>query len=464
MTEATEVIVDPASFRDPCGFIFERDQCKLRQVNECYAAHYDHLMASGLYDELVGAGLLIPHDELPLDERATEDGYKVLRPAQLPLVSYPYEWSFSQLRDAALVTLEIARRALAKGMMLKDASAYNVQLFRGRPVLIDTLSFQRYQQGQPWAAYRQFCQHFLAPLALMSRIDVRLNQLLRIHLDGVPLDLASRLLPWRTKFNLPLGLHIHAHSRIQRRHAQATAAKKTAALSRRNFEAIIAGLQSAVAGLRWNASGTEWADYYATGHNYGADGLEAKESVVRKLICRVAPGRVWDLGANNGRFSQIAAECGAETVVAWDIDPACVENNYRQVIASRNTVIHPLLLDLANPTPGVGWANRERSSFAERGPVDLTLALGLVHHLAIANNSPLQHIAAYLAALTKSLILEWVPKEDSQVQRLLASREDIFPDYSQRHFEDVFRRYFNLQHSAPISETKRTAYWFGPLE
>jgi ribosomal protein L11 methylase PrmA len=465
MIEAAEIIRDPASFRDPCGFIFQRDESTLRQVNECYAADYDQLMMGGLYDELVGAGLLLAHEELPLGHGATEAAYKVLRPVQLPLVSYPYEWSFSQLRDAALVTLEIQRRALAKGMTLKDASAYNIQLFRGKPLLIDTLSLERYQERHAWGAYRQFCQHFLAPLALMSRIDVRLNQLLRIHLDGVPLDLASRLLPWRSKFSLSLGLHIHAHSRSQRWHSRPTpAAAKAPAVSRRNLEAIVASLEAAVTGMQWSEKGTAWSDYYAAGHNYGTEGMDAKAALVRELICQVKPRTVWDLGANDGRFSRIAAECGAETVAAWDMDPACVENNYRQVVAQHDTVIYPLLLDLTNPTPGVGWANRERSSFAGRGPVDLELALGLIHHLAIANNSPLSQIAAYLASLTKWLIVEWVPKEDSQVQKLLNSREDIFSDYSQGQFEAEFRQYFTLERKTPIAGTKRTLYLLGTLD
>ncbi len=220
--ETADTTRDPGSFRDPGGFIYERNGCKLRQVNRHYTDDYDHLINSGLYQELVAAGLILPHEETSLRERWSDEAYKVLRPAQLPWISYPYEWPFGQLRDAALVTLEIEHRALAQGMTLKDASAYNIQCFEGRSCLIDTLSFERYQPGRAWGAYRQFCQHFLAPLALMSRVDVRLGQLLRVHLDGIPLDLASRLLPWKSKLSLSLGIHIHAHCRAQRRHANAS--------------------------------------------------------------------------------------------------------------------------------------------------------------------------------------------------------------------------------------------------
>lgn len=450
---------NPASFRDPSGFVFHRGGEVLRQVNHCWRHDYDRLTTSGLHDELVQRGLLIPHEVAPLDERASDEAYQVLRPARLPLVSYPYEWCFSQLRDAALATLEIQRRALARGMTLKDASAYNIQRYQGRPTLIDTLSFERYEPGRPWAAYRQFCQHFLAPLALASRTDVRLSQLSRLYIDGVPLDLASRLLPWRTRWSLSLGLHIHAHARRQRKAAHGQIrADSGARLSRRQLDVLLSSLETTVAGLSCNAADSEWSDYYVAKHNYGAAGLEHKERLVRQLFTPVEPRTVWDLGANDGRFSRTALAAGAKTVVAWDIDPACVERNYRQAVQRCESALHPLLLDLSNPTPGVGWANAERLSLVERGPVDLVLALGLVHHLAIANQVPLPQVATYLARLAKCLLIEWVPKEDSQVQKLLAGRRDVFAGYKQPDFEAAFRRHFRIVRTAPIEGTQRTLY------
>ena len=210
--------------------------------------------------------------------------------------------------------------------------------------------------------------------------------------------------------------------------------------------------------MKWNAAGTQWADYYEANHNYGPAGMAAKDRLIRELLSQVQPRSVWDLGANNGRFSRIAALCGAETVVAWDIDPACVDRNYRQMIQQGETAMHPLLLDLTNPSPGVGWANRERASFVDRAGVDAVLALGLIHHLAISNNVPLGRIASFLATLGKWLIVEWVPKEDSQFQRLLNSRDDVFGDYSESQFEADFRRYFAIERAVPLLETKRTLY------
>ena len=209
-----------ASFRDPSGFLFTRDGVLYRQVNQVYAEDYRKLMDSGLYAKLVKAGLLIPHTEVDIEPANKKLAFKVLCPEYVPFISYPYEWSFGQLKDAALATLSIQKRALKAGMVLKDASAYNIQFQRGKPTLIDTLSFEIYQEGEPWVAYRQFCQHFLAPLALMAYQDVRLSQLLRVYIDGIPLDLASELLPARTRWNLGLATHIHLHARAQKRYAE----------------------------------------------------------------------------------------------------------------------------------------------------------------------------------------------------------------------------------------------------
>ncbi len=346
-------------------------------------------------------------------------------------------------------------------MTLKDASAYNVQRYQGRPTLIDTLSFEVYQPGRPWIAYRQFCEHFLAPLALASRTDVRLSQLARIYIDGVPLNLASRLLPWRTRWSLSLGLHIHVHARRQlnlARRSPANADAGDARLTRRQLDVLLSSLESTIAGLRYKASDSQWSDYYVADHNYGAAGLEHKENLVRQLIASVRPHTVWDLGANDGRFSRIALDTGAITVAAWDNDPACVERNYCQAIQRGEANLHPLLLDLANPTPGIGWANTERLGFAERGPVDLALALGLVHHLAIGNHVPLAHVAEFLSRLANWLLIEWVPKEDSQAQRMIGDRHDQFIDYGQPQFEAAFRRRFRKVRTEPIEGTQRTLY------
>lgn len=447
----------PGSFRDPAGFLFWHEGTLYRQVNPQGQQDYDALMSSGLYDELVSSGALIPHEEVDLRLEGLPPAHRVLRPEPVPFLSWPYEWCFGQLKDAALLTLELDRRALERGLSLKDASAYNVQFVDGRPVFIDTLSFEPYQEGQPWVAYRQFCQHFLAPLALMAKVDIRLGKLLRTHIDGVDLDLASTLLPFGTRLSFGLATHLHLHARSQRSHSDNpdTTARQTR-VSKHGRIGINESLRAVVEKLDWEPTGTEWGDYYdAT--NYTEAAAAHKAAAIGAWLDDLRPGTVWDLGANLGAYSRLASQRGAMTI-AFDIDPAAVEKCWRQVRSTREARLLPLLQDLSNPSPSIGWAHRERASLTDRGPADLVMALALVHHLAIGNNVPLDRIAEWFARLGRSLVIEFVPKSDSQVRRLLATREDIFPDYTVEGFEQAFGRWFQIAERVPVRESDRLLY------
>ena len=448
-----------ASFRDPSGFLFSRDGVLYRQVNYKYEQEYVRLMESGLYEKLIKAGLLIPHvevDQHPADA-AAEAAYKVIQPERVPFLSYPYEWSFGQLKDAALATLSIQRRALKAGMSLKDASAYNIQFVHGKATLIDTLSFEMYKEGQPWVAYRQFCQHFLAPLALMALKDIRLNQLLRVYIDGVPLDLASQLLPWTTRFKFGLLTNIHLHAGAQKRYAgEEVKSRGGSTFGKQAMIGLIDSLDATVRKLDWKPSGTQWGNYYDI-TNYSDVAFEHKKQLVGEWVQQVNPALAWDLGANNGVFSRVASSNGS-FVVSFDIDPAAVEQNYRQAKSEKAANLLPLLLDLTNPSPSLGWANRERDSFGLRGPANMVLALAVVHHLAISNNVPLPQLADFFAETGEWLVIEFVPKSDSQVQKLLASREDIFPNYTRAGFEEAFEKRFKIHSALNVRESERVLY------
>jgi len=446
-----------SSFRDPSGFLFRWDGAIYRQVNRVYGEDFDHLTGSGLYDALVDEGMLIPHIEVGRDYARSDQAYKVIKPEPIQFVAYPYEWCFGQMRDAALRTLEVQKRSLDYGMSLKDCSAYNIQFKNGKPVFIDTLSFEKYREGRPWIAYRQFCQHFLAPLALMRYRDVRLCQLFRVYLDGIPLDVASSLLPRRTLLSPALLLHIHAHARSQRHFANRPATGVSGRMGHRSLLGLIDSLESGVRKLKWRSEGTEWADYYDE-TNYSFEAFEHKKQIVAQFLQIIEPTVLWDLGANVGVFSRIASDLGIRTV-AFDLDPAAVEKNYRECARRGETRILPLVVDVTNPTPSLGWANRERLSLVERGPAEAVMALALIHHLAISNNVPLDRIARFLGEICSGwLIVEFVPKTDSQVQRLLSMREDIFPDYTLAAFEREMDAYFQLRDSVSIRDSERTVY------
>jgi hypothetical protein len=417
-------------------------------------------MTSKLYARLVYDGLLIPHQEVDVTPADPTNVYQVIQPEALQFISYPYEWSFSQLKDAALATLAIQKRALEAGMVLKDSSAYNIQFHHGKPTLIDTLSFEIYHEGDPWVAYRQYCQHFLAPLALMAHRDVRLSQMLRVYLDGIPLDLASRLLSTRTRYNLGLATHLHLHASSQKHYADKPLDKTRTSrkMSKLSFIGLMENLEGTTRKLHWKSTGTEWGDYYtASSSHYSITAFEHKKQLVSQFLDRLQPTKAWDLGANTGEFSRLAAEKGCQTL-AFDIDPAAVEQNYLQVKEKAETHLLPLVMDFTNPSPSLGWHHRERQSLLERAPADVLMALALIHHLAISNNVPLAWLANYLHDLGHWLIIEWVPKEDSQVQKLLASRQDIFSGYHVEGFEAAFGKYFDTQEKVPIRDSRRVLY------
>jgi len=446
-----------ASFRDPSGFLFTAQGRLYRQVNPVYRQHYEHLFDSGLYHELVECGLLLPHREVGRERspESSAQAYRILEPELLDFVSYPFEWCFSQYKDAALATLEIQKRALQHGLWLKDGSAYNIQFHRGRPLLIDSLSFEVYPEGSPWIAYRQFCQHFLAPLCLMAYRDVRLGQLMRVFLDGMPLDLASRLLPFRTYLVLPLFIHIHLHAASQKRYA-GTPVHTNRKLGRTALLELINSLEAAVRRLGWSPRDSSWADYYTDIH-YGPSALEHKRRLVNEFLDYAQPRSVWDLGANTGMFSRLASQRGIYTV-AFDLDPAAVEANYRQCVRAGEANLLPLVLDLTNPSPAIGWENRERQAFLERGQADAVMALALIHHLSISNNLPLDYLASFFQKIGAWLIVEFIPREDPQVQRLLASRNDIFSNYTVENFEASFSRQFEILRSEQLHGSPRRMF------
>jgi hypothetical protein len=451
---------DPASWRDPFGFVYRRDGVVLRQINHAAAVEWEAVTGSGFLDRLQGDGLLIEHEPDAIDHAADPSrAIAVIRPRPIPFIAYPYEWTFGQLQAAALLTLRVQGEAMAHGFELRDASAYNVQFLDGRPVLIDTLSFRRARPGAPWIAYRQFCEHFLAPLALMARRDIRLGSLLRAHIDGVPIDLAAAMLPARTRLNLGLGSHIHLHARAQRRHAARPEAGAEAAarpLSPTRQAALLDSLIRVVEGLRWTPEGTEWAEY-GTASSYDDASAISKDECVAELVKAAGPDVVWDLGANAGRYSAIAARF-ASRVVALDIDPAASERHWQDLVNRRETRILPILQDLADPSPAIGWDARERRSLFDRSEDATLLALALVHHLAIGRNVPLPMLSATLARLGRQLIIEWVPKDDPMVQRLLATREDVFPDYTEEGFRAAFDHDWRFLETRPVKGTIRALH------
>jgi ribosomal protein L11 methylase PrmA len=290
----------------------------------------------------------------------------------------------------------------------------------------------------------------------MSRKDVRLSQLSQIYIDGIPLDLTSSLLPKKTYLSYKLFVHIHLHARLQQSHGNNTPSVKKMNFSRQAFMALVNNLEKTILELKWAPTKTEWGSYYKA-TNYSSRSIKHKSKLIEDYLKVVSPKSVWDIGGNTGLFSRIASNKGIPTI-SFDIDPVAIEKNYRECVKNQEKNLLPLFLDLTNPIPNIGWANKERLSLMRRGPTDTILALALIHHLAISNNVPLNMIADFFHKLSRTLVVEWIPKSDSNVKRLLTTREDVFPDYTQAGFEKAFQLYFNILQKNPIKGSERTLY------
>ena len=426
-----------SSFRDPSGYVYEQDGIIYRKISEDYRPVVEKFVSSGLYKELTDRRAVLPF-------RWVED---TLIPEQVPFISYPYEWSFSMLKDAALLTLSIQHLSLEYGMQLKDASAYNIQFVKGRPVLIDHLSFYPYTEGEPWVAYSQFCRHFLAPLALMAYKKDNFIRHLQLELDGLKLGHSSHLLPFRAYLKPGLLMHLKLHG-ID---SKAVAPRPSMRISKFKLQALVKNLHSTVKGLEWRPT-SGWKDYKLA-CNYTSEAEDSKTEIVSSYLRQVDSKVVADLGSNTGRYSRLASDLEAR-VISIDSDPACVELCYKENTGD----ILSLVIDLTNPSPSIGWEGTERNSFLSRFNADTILALALIHHLAIGNNLPLSRISTFLANYCDYLVIEFVPKEDSQVQKMLSSRIDIFPTYTKKGFEEAFSTDFSILDSKRVEGTVRDLY------
>lgn len=428
---------EASSFRDPAGQVVINNGNYLREVNEAYLPEYDRLMESGLYADLISNDLMIPHEEL--DSR-------LLLPKQVPFWSYPYEWCFSMLKGAAVTTLHCAVMALEYDMMMKDASAYNIQYIDGQMKLIDTLSFMLYQPGMMLPGYQQFVEHFLCPLLLMSYGRTEVTKLLTVNVDGISVDTAGKLLPLKARFNHSAMVNIYL-PRLLQQHIDPTALEvhptKEAVLKSINI------LLKAVDGLEYKVS-SAWSKY-ENEDSYTLAAKESKKAIIGDILLALPYGAVADFGANTGEYSRFAHTLGHD-VIALDRDHDCIERLYVPGLVNKL----PLVIDICNPSPAIGWQNTERKSFLDRLHVDTIMALALIHHLCIGNNIPLSKVAELLAAHCRNLIIEFVPLDDKKAQILLGKKN--IPPYSEDIFRQEFGRFFTVAQRREVADSKRVIY------
>lgn len=449
-----------SSFRDPSGYVYKQNGEILRVINKPYQKTWQALNSTSLLNKVLEAGLVIPFEKAP----DSAGGLPTIKSELIPFVSYPYEWCFGQLKAAALHTLSLQILCLENGFSLKDASVYNIQFKGAKSAFIDHLSFEQRIEDKPWSGYLQFCKHFYAPLILAKYYSFPILKLFSSWIDGLPLDFASSLLPITSYLSPNIAIHIHAHAKMQAKHSDARKSSskvKSLRISKQSVINLCQALYNSIEQTKLPQVKTEWGDYYQD-TNYTEEAEAEKKALLNNIASQHPGSLAVDLGANTGVYSKILSN-HYSYVIAADIDALAVEKHYQLLKKENNQKILPLVFDLGNPSPGIGWGNEERDTFQSRCQADCISALALIHHLVMTAGIPFSLVAEYFASLLKPggiLIFEFVPKEDSQVQRLLAAREDIFDDYTESTCLSAFSKYFEITERFGISESLRSIHVF----
>lgn len=449
--------VHSSSFRDPSGYIFIDEGFLKRVINPIYFKQYSALKDSGFFEKLFKTNLLIPHKELQSSEREV-----IIQPEQIPFITFPYEWSFNQYKEAALLTLKLQKFALENNFSLKDASAFNVTFHNGKAIFIDTLSFDFYTENSPWRAYKQFITHFLGPLLLAHYHGAHSLKLMSNYIDGIPVKMIASMLPFKTKMNPFLYSNIHLLAKFEDKHNEDYKGEaKATKLSKKGQLNIIKSLYDFIKRLTLKEH-SEWGDYYNK-INYSDDAFILKSSIINSWIDNLNPKTLIDVGGNDGTFVRLINSKIKQALVC-DIDNNAIDFNYKTIKENKETFITPFVLDVLNPSASIGFNNKERLSFLDRiqqfNP-DITLALAVIHHMSLSGNITFNMSAEFFASFSKYLIIEFPKRGDSWVQRLLNNKADFkyyFDFYNIDNFETAYSNFFEIIEKKSIENSERVMY------
>jgi hypothetical protein len=444
-----------SSFRDPSGYVFMEDDKVKRVINPIYFEQYKSLTESGFYKTLFDKKYLIPHQEV-----SKTDSKISIEASKIPFVTYPYEWSFLQYKHAALLTLKIQKLCLENNFTLKDASAFNITFHEGKPIFIDTLSFDFYQENNPWLAYKQFIMHFLGPLVLTKYFGQDHLKTLSQNLEGISLQKLSQLLPLKSYFSPTILTNIHLLAKYDKKYESD---KKTVNnnLSKASQIKLLDGLYDFISNLSVNEK-TEW-DHYYNQINYDDVAYQFKKEVVKDWFLTIKGESLIDIGGNDGTFSRELKGLSKLIIVA-DVDPNAVEQNYKQALKNKEKMILPIVADVLNPSANYGFNNEERFSFIDRvknSNLDGCLALAVIHHITLSGNIPFSLSAQFFLKMAPNLLIEFPTRGDSWVQFLLDSKREFknhFDFYDEENFEKEYSVYFEIVNKQKIASSERILY------
>jgi len=450
--------VDAGSFRDPKGHIYHHNGRIYRTVTEFGLTDFNYVLESGLFNNLVNNKKLVPFEIVKSTHDPETKSSMILEHPVLPFISYPYEWSFSLLKEAAKLQLEILLEALSNNVILSDASAFNIQFHGTTPIFIDHLSFRPYQPGEYWTAHRQFCDQFLNPLLLRSKLGVHHNHWYRGSMEGISTPDLNRLLPLPKKIDWNTFSHVYLQAKFNIAASSINKKldnKNTRNLPLNSLSGMVDGLLKWVSKLQPKQGyHSTWSNYTNT-RNYTGNGIDQKLQLVEQYVKSKNIASLIDLGCNTGEFSEVALTSGATHVIAYDFDHEALELAYLRS-KEKNLNMLPLYMDITNPSPNQGWMQSERVGMNERMRFDGLIALALIHHIVISRNIPLDQFVRWIFSIAPSGLLEFVPKEDPMVEILLKNREDIFPDYNLENLRIIVKKYAEITAVAQIKNSNRT--------
>jgi hypothetical protein len=444
-----------SSFRDPSGYVFIEDNKVKRVINQIYFEQYKALTDSGFYKILFDKKYLIPHQEV-----SKTDSEITIEASKIPFINYPYEWSFLQYKHAALLTLKIQKLCLENNFILKDASAFNITFHEGKPIFIDTLSFDFYQENNPWLAYKQFIMHFLGPLVLTKYFGQDHLKILSQNLEGISLQKLSKLLPFKSYLSPTILTNIHLLAKYDKKY-ESDKKKVNNNLSKASQIKLLDGLYDFISNLLVDEK-TEW-DHYYNQINYDNVAYQFKKEVVKNWFLAIKGKSLIDIGGNDGTFSRELNDLGKLIIVA-DVDPNAVEQNYKQVLKNKEKMILPIVADVLNLSANYGFNNEERFSFIDRvkdSNLDGCLALAVIHHITLSGNIPFSLSAKFFSKMAPNLLIEFPNRSDSWVQFLLDSKREFknhFDFYNEENFEKEYSVYFEILKKQRIASSERILY------
>tara|TARA_Y100001970_G_scaffold271866_1_gene367841 strand:- start:191 stop:1612 length:1422 start_codon:yes stop_codon:yes gene_type:complete len=452
----------PGSYRDPAGYVYSLENKIYRIVNKFGKNNYEFAKNNKIIEESIDNKFLVESNELSLDETPEAlkglNGSYIIEHKKIPFISYPYEWSFSQLKDAALLHLKFQIFLLNKKAALKDASAYNIQFIGKKPVFIDLLSIKPYEEGEHWLGYRQFCEQFLNPLLLKSLKGMNFNNLYRGNLEGITSNELIKFLSFKDKFSINIQLHVIWHSKlinstINQNEKNIKKYQNIKKLSLTSYRSILEQLYRWINKLHPLKEKSAW-DNYATDNTYERKQIIQKKLIVSEFCLNNKPVSIIDLGCNTGEYSEVALNNGCSYAIGYDSDINAIEKSY---INSKNKNLNllPLFADISNPSPAQGWLQSERDGFLSRSKAEAVIALAFIHHLAIGKNIPLKDIINFITSISKKGLIEFVPKDDQTVKKMLISREDIFQEYNEENFFKLLNNFVKVKNVININGSGR---------